>query len=78
MPDRFDLIAPHPYALYRVVEGDVDDPRPTSGTLSPLSLTHLTVSSRSSFVQHPLGIFSISEAPLVIKPGLLKNPEDQA
>src|SRR5512143_2993744 len=46
------LSLPSWFALtqYRMVEGDTDSLRPTSGMLSPPSVTSFTASSRSSFV----------------------------
>src|SRR5512143_2450636 len=46
------LSLPSLFALtqYRIVEGDTDNLRPTSGILSPPSVTSFTASSRSSFV----------------------------
>src|SRR5512139_1652886 len=46
------LSLPSLFALtqYRMVEGETDNLRPTSGILSPPSVTSFTASSRSSFV----------------------------
>src|SRR5512139_4142447 len=49
-PTSLSLPSLFAFTQYRMVEGETDNLRPTSGTLSPPSVTNFTASSRSSFV----------------------------